>query len=96
MPSVLVRRGAIIDLTVTDSITNRQVEQQQWMSLFQVVTNYYDRVLSLAQLLGPEVFQQVSTRALEASDEAMRRLLDTFNIVDSDRFSLVEENPNAQ
>ena len=93
MPSVLVRRGAVIDLTVSDSITNRQVEQQQWLSLFQVVTNYYDRVLALAQLLGPEVFGQISQRALAASDEAMRRLLDTFNIVDSDRFSLVEENP---
>jgi hypothetical protein len=57
------------------------------------VTNYYDRVLALAQLLGPEVFGQISQRALAASDEAMRRLLDTFNIVDSDRFSLVEENP---
>ena len=27
MPSVLVRRGAIVDITVTDTITNRQVEQ---------------------------------------------------------------------
>ncbi|MEE8114708.1 MAG: hypothetical protein V3T23_10175, partial [Nitrososphaerales archaeon] len=52
MPSVLVRRGAVIDLTVTDTISNRQVEQQQWLSLFQVITNYYDRVLQLAQLLG--------------------------------------------
>ncbi len=31
MPSVLVRKGAFVDLTVTDAITNREVEQQQWL-----------------------------------------------------------------
>lgn len=93
MPSTLVRRGAFIDLTVTDSITNKDVEQQKWLSLFQVVTNYYNTVLQLAQLFGPQVFGQVAQRALQASDEAMRRLLETFDVVDSDRFSLVEESP---
>lgn len=98
MPSVLVKRGAMIDLTVTDSITNREVEQQQWLGLFQVITNYYDRVLQLAQILAEgtgnaEMFIGIAQRALMSSDEAMRRLLETFNIPDADRFSLVEETP---
>jgi len=98
MPSVLVRRGAVIDLTVSDTITNRQVEQQQWLSLFQVVTNYYDRVLALAQLLGPEVFQGVAQKALASGDEALTQLLETFNIVDSKRFTLggEEDAPASQ
>jgi len=96
MPSVLVRRGAVIDLTVTDSITNRQAEQQQWLSLFQVVTNYFDRVLALAQVMGPEVFSQIAQRALFAGDEALKRLLETFNVPDSDRFTLGEDDQNAQ
>ncbi len=95
MPSVLVRRGAVIDLTVTDSITNRQVEQQQWMSLFQVITNYYDRVLQLAQLLGPEVFQSVAQRALTSGDDALSMLLETFGVPDTDRFTLEQGNENG-
>lgn len=92
MPPTMVRRGAVIDLTVSDSITNREVEKQQWLALFQVVTNYYDRVLQLAQMFGPEVFGQIAQRAIIASDEALRRLLETFSIPDSDRFALTEES----
>jgi hypothetical protein len=88
MPSVLVRRGAVIDLTVTDTISNRQVEQQQWLSLFQVITNYYDRVLQLAQLLGEEVFAEIAPKALIAGDDVLKQLLTTFNVPDSDRFTL--------
>ena len=96
MPSTLIRNGAIIDLTVTDSTTNRDVEQRQWMQLFTIITNYYNQVLQLAQLFGPEIFIPVAQRALLTSDEALRRLLETFTIPDSDRFSLVEENPLVQ
>lgn len=89
MPSVLVRKGAVVDLTVTDSITNRDVEQRQWLSLFQLVTNYYDRVLQLVQILGdPQLFGAVGQRALVAGDELLRRLMETFNITDTDRFAL--------
>lgn len=94
MPATMVRDGAVIDLTVSDSITNREVEKQQWLGLFQVITNYYDRVLALAQLFGPEIFGSIAQKAVLASDEALRRLLETFAIPDSDRFSLIEEGAN--
>ena len=66
------------------------------MRLFQVITNYYDRVLQLAQLLGPEIFGTVAQKALGAGDEALKRLMETFNIVDSDRFALGEEGLGGQ
>ena len=96
MPSVLVRKGALIDLSVTDSLTNLQVEQTTWMQLFQVVTGYYDRVLQLAQLLGPEVFGQIAQKALISGDEVLKRLLETFNVPDTGRFALTEEGQNGQ
>ena len=93
MPSTLVRRGAIIDLTVTDTITNRQVEQQNWMSLFQVVSGFYAQAFQSAQVLAeasqdPSVLFQTAERALVASNEALIMLLETFGVVDSDRFAL--------
>jgi hypothetical protein len=98
MPARLASEGAIVEITVSDSTINRQVEQQQWIGLFQVLTNYYDRVLQLAQVLGDqELFAQIGQRAMLASDEAIKRLLETFTITDTERFMLTsEESPDVR
>ena len=102
MPAELIRKGAIIDLTVTDSITNREQEQRTWMQLFQILSNYYGTVTEKAALLaqilgdeGAELLMQVLQKSLVASDEALKRLLETFAVTDSDRFSLVEDGKNG-
>lgn len=100
MPAILVRKGAIVDLSVTDSITNREVEKQQWLQLFQVVTGYYDRVINIANILAqvtgdPTPILMMSERALLSSDEAVKRLLETFNVPNTARFSLVGETKNG-
>jgi len=99
MPPMLVRKGALVELNVTDSITNKEVEQGQWLQLFQVMTSYYDRATSYAQMIAetvgdPTPFLQMAERALLVSDETLRRLLETYNIPDLDRFTLVEK-PSA-
>ena len=93
MPSILIRRGAVITLTVTDSITNQDVEQRQWLTLFQVLTGYYEKILMLAQLIAqvsgdPTILIGGAQRALMASDAVMRGLLERFKIPDADEFSL--------
>jgi len=96
MPPVLVRRGAVVDLTVTDTITNREVEKTQWLQIFQVLTNYYQSVFQLSQILqSPELMAQLGQKALVGSDEVMRRLLETFNITDTDKFTLSKKTPDA-
>lgn len=89
LPQQLVMHGAIVELTVTDSLTNRQVEQQQWMSLFQVIRSYFAERLNLAGVIlemtqQPEPFLQTIQAAITAGDEAYSRLLDTFGIVDKE------------
>lgn len=97
MPPELVSRGALIELSVTDSVTNRDVEQRQWMSLFQILTSYYTQVMQIAQLMGnPEQFMAIAQRAILVADEALRRLLETFNIPDTSRFALVQETPDGE
>jgi hypothetical protein len=99
LPIEMVSKGAAIELTATSSVTSRQEEQRQWLGLFQVMTQYYDRVLQIAQLLqDPQVFLQVALRAAQASDEAMKHLMRTFNIPDADRFTITgsEEPVEAQ
>lgn len=94
MPSVLVRRGAIIDLTVTDTITNKEVEKIQWLQIFQVLTGFYQSAFQLSTILGdPELSAQIGQKALIGSDEIMRRALETFDITDTDKFTLSEKQP---
>jgi len=93
MPQQDVRRGAFIDLTVTDSITNKDVEQQKWLNLFQVLTMHYDKVLERAgQVSGlmqdPTLFIMFGTMALKASNEAMTRLLGAAGVPDPSGFLL--------
>lgn len=101
MPPELARKGVAVELTVTDSITNRDVEQRQWMQLFQIVTNYYAQVLTYVQIISqlqgdPTPMLEVSQRALMTADEALRRLLETFNIIDPESFTLTQEGDGDQ
>jgi hypothetical protein len=92
-PAQLVSKGAIVELTATSSVVNRQVEQQQWMSLFQLINAYYDRVIALAQLLqDPQILLQAAIRATRAADEAMKRLLQTFNVPELDELLLLTDD----
>src|SRR5690606_10363625 len=76
-----------------DSITNQDVEQRQWLALFQIMTNYYRQVLELSQVLGDvNLFANIGTRAIQASDELVRRLFETYQIPDTDRFTLGTKN----
>lgn len=88
LPPLLVRRGAIIEVTATNSITNREVEQRQWMALFQLINTHGSQVLQLAGMVDPALFQQLAIEAVYTSGEAMHRLLQTFNELDTDKLIL--------
>ena len=103
MPQADIRRGAVVELTVTDSITNKEVEQQKWMQLFGILSAHYDKVLEragqVAGLLGdPQIFLVFSQMALRSSNAAMRRLFEAFGEPDVDAFLLDLEGDaqNAQ
>lgn len=79
LPPQLVRDGAIVEVTVTDSITNKEVQRQQWMALFAVLSQYYDRQVQTAALLqSPELLLMMGQASLEAGDYLIRRLIETF------------------
>jgi hypothetical protein len=96
MPSVLVRRGAVIDLTVTDTITNREIEKAQWLQIFQVMSSFYSNVFQLSQVFGdPTIVAELAQKSLIGTDEIMRRLLETYQITDTDKFTLSPKAQNA-
>lgn len=85
MPSQLVRDGAIVSITVTDSITNRDVQKQQWMGLFSLLNGYYDKQLQVAmEIQDPQILVMMGDATLQANDYLIRRLVDTFKEVNID------------
>lgn len=97
MPGESVRNGAIIEITATSSITNKSVEQQQWLGLFQVLTQYFEKIIQLADLMqNQELLVEAALRAVSASDEAMKRLLRTFDVVDAESLLLLKEEDRAR
>ena len=95
-PPQLVRDGAIVDLTATDSITNREVSQQHMLGLMQMLERYYQGQLQLAQMLDPQLAAQVAQEAMVASTEATKRLLETFDIADAEKLILGGLNGDGQ
>lgn len=100
MPAQLVRFGANIDITVTDSTVNRQVEQRQWMGVFQMMSQHFGSAMEVALQLvqltqDPQMLQfavQLGQRSLLASDTAMQHVLSTFdNVVDKEPFKLLPQ-----
>jgi len=101
MPQEDVRRGVYIELTVTDSITNKDAEQRKWIQVFSTLSAHYDKVLERAgQVAGlmqdPQVFIMFADMALRASNAAMRRFLDAFQVPDVDSFLLDLEKMRGQ
>lgn len=103
LPSSLVRKGAIIELTVTDSITNQTTEKQEWLQLFQVATNHYAQVLQLAQMVvqfsgDPMPILMLASSALEKSDKLATELFKVYKIPGAEQFGLLSGlvPPNGQ
>jgi hypothetical protein len=96
LPSQLVRDGAIVEVTATDSITNREVNQQHMLGLMQMLERYYQGQLQLASMLDPQLAAQVAQMAMIASTEATKRLLETFDIPDAEKLLLGGGNGPGQ
>lgn len=93
LPELLVTYGAIVEVTVSDTVTNRAVERQEWMQMFQVLSAHYDRAINLGGLVvqlgaDPNLILSIAGKALSASDEIIKRVLQTFNEPNVERFTL--------
>lgn len=103
LPQSLIRRGAIIELTVTDSITNQTTEKAEWMQLFQVSSNYYAQVIQMAQLItqvsgDTTIMLMLAQKALISTDKLAENLFKVYKVPGAEQFSLLHGliGPNGQ
>lgn len=96
LPPSLIRNGAIVEVTATSSITNRDAQQRAWLAAMQMLEKYYLGQINLAQLIGDqELMAQIAQMAMQASTEATRRMLETFDVKDAEKLLLLTGGRNG-
>jgi hypothetical protein len=89
LPVSLIRQSIIFEVVAAGQQSNRIMDRQNWMNIAALITQYYQSMLLLTQD-DPKLQAVVMQRALIAATEAMRQILDTFDVKNKERI-IVEE-----
>lgn len=95
MPVHLIRQSIVFEVVAAGQQSNKILDRQNWTQVAQLITQYYQGLLLLSQG-QPELTQLITTKALSAATEAMKQILDTFDIKNKERIIVLElEKLNA-
>jgi hypothetical protein len=91
MPDELVRNGLLFDIRTVGEQSNDIVDRQNWQQVAALLQQYYAGVIQLAMPLGnPQLLSAIFSKGLGAATEAMRQVLETYNIRNIDRLIVKE------
>lgn len=91
MPSSYIRDGLIIALKPTTQQANRLLDRQNWQQVTQMLQQYYTGLVELSQLAGnPQLTQIIVLKGMNAATEAMKQILETFDIRNVPRITVSE------
>ncbi len=91
MPVELIRHGLLIELNAAGQQQNKVLDRQNWMQVATILQQYYTGMLQLAQMGGnQQLIQYIIQKGLVAGTEAMRQVLETFEVKNEERIILSE------
>jgi len=91
LPSSYIREGIIINLKVSSQVHNKVLDRQNWQQIAGFLNQYYQGLAQLAIPLGnPQMIQLIFTKGLGALTEAMRQILETYDVRNIDRIIVKE------
>lgn len=97
MPTNLVTDGVLIGLRVVSQQQNKVLDRQNWEQVAARLQQYYTAQLQLAQYAGnPELMQLIIKKGLAASTEAMRQLLEHYDVRNIERLIVIESEMQSQ
>ena len=80
-PPELIKRSLLLEIQSAGERESNQLDRQNWMQISQILQQYYTGTLQIAAQLGsPELMQMISMKALSASTEAMKQILESFEL----------------
>jgi len=90
-PTALLRDKIIFDITLTGAQRNKLADRNNWKELSIIFQQYYTNMLQLAQFSGSqELLQMVTVKAFTAATEAMRQLVESYEVRNVDKVILSE------
>ena len=91
MPSEYIRHGLLIELTAAGQQQNKILDRQNWVQVATLLQQYYQGSIQLAQLMqDEELVQYIGQKGILAATEAMRQILESFDLRNVDRIILSE------
>lgn len=89
LPANLHRSGVICSFEVVGQSANKMLDRQNWQTLQQIFTGYYQNAMVIAQMTGnPQLMMAVAMQNLNASTLAMKQVLESFDIPNPDKLTL--------
>lgn len=91
LPPTLISQGIIVDITAAGQKENKLLDRQNWQQVAQVLNQYYVQLIQLAMQVGDkEKAALIITHAYQGATEAMRQILESFDIKNIDRLIVQE------
>lgn len=91
LPLPLIRDSILFEVGAAGVQQNRVLDRQNWVQIAQIMIQYYTNAIQLAQMSGdPQLLSIIVAKALTASTEAMRQILESFDTRNIDRMILTE------
>jgi len=89
LPLSLVRDHIIFEIATTSQQQNKVVDRQNWVQLAQLLQQYYLGLIQLAQV-NPQLIPIIMNKGMLAVTEAMKQILETFDVRNIDRIVVSE------
>lgn len=91
MPVSYIRDGLLLDLKPSTQQHNKIVDRQNWTQIAPLLLQYYDGLIQLAMQAGNQQLSQIIVmKGMNAATEAMRQILETFDVRNIDRIIVKE------
>ncbi len=91
VPTRMIREGLIFEVAAAGVQQNRVLDRQNWVQVAGILVQYFTGAMQLGQALGDQkIMGMIAQKALTASTEAVRQILESFDIRNVDRMVLSE------
>lgn len=91
LPSSYIREGLIINIRTSSQVHNKILDRQNWQQISAFLQQYFLGLVQLAEPLGnPAITQLIFMKGLSAATEAMRQILETYDVRNIDRIIVKE------
>lgn len=86
MPERLIRDSMLISIKSSGQQSNKIIDRQNWTQVAALINQYYVALVQIAQMSGQQQLMQIILmNALTASTEAMKQILETFDVRNIDK-----------